>query len=41
MRDPQLMAAVEAGPLGDLPVPVVDRLLGQGTLIRASAGTTL
>jgi CRP-like cAMP-binding protein len=35
------MAAVEAGPLGDLPVPVVDRILGAATLIRASAGTTL
>jgi CRP/FNR family transcriptional regulator len=40
-RDPELIAAVEAGPLGDLPVPVVDRLLAHATLIRASAGTTL
>ena len=41
MRDAELMAAVEAGPLGELPVPVADRLLAQVTLIRASAGTTL
>jgi len=41
MRDPQLMAAVEAGPLGDLPVPVVERLLGQATLIRAGPGSVL
>ncbi|MGY1712204.1 Crp/Fnr family transcriptional regulator [Geodermatophilus sp. SYSU D00758] len=41
MRDPELMAAVEAGPLGDLPVPVVDRILADATLVRASAGTTL
>jgi CRP/FNR family transcriptional regulator, cyclic AMP receptor protein len=41
MRDPELMAAVAAGPLRDLPVPVVDRILGEATLIRASAGTTL
>jgi CRP/FNR family transcriptional regulator, cyclic AMP receptor protein len=41
MRDPELMAAVEGGPLGDLPVPAVERLLGRATLIRASAGTML
>jgi CRP/FNR family transcriptional regulator, cyclic AMP receptor protein len=41
MWDPELMAAVEVGPLGDLPVPVVERILGEATLIRASAGTTL
>ena len=41
MRDPELMAAVEAGPLRDLPVPVVDRILREATLVRASAGTTL
>jgi len=41
MRDPELLSAVEAGPLGDLPVPVVERLLGQATLIRAGPGSVL
>lgn len=41
MRDPELMAAVEAGPLGGLPLPVVDRLLGEVTVVRADAGTVL
>lgn len=41
MPDPELMAAVEAGPLGDLPVPVVERILAQVTLVRAGAGTLL
>ncbi len=41
MPDPELMGAVEAGPLGDLPVPVVDRILNQVTVVRASAGTLL
>jgi CRP/FNR family transcriptional regulator len=40
VRDPELWAAVEAGPLADLPVPVVNVLLDNVTLLRAGAGTT-
>jgi CRP/FNR family cyclic AMP-dependent transcriptional regulator len=39
--DAEVQAAVEAGPLGDLPASVVGRLLTEATLIRLSAGGTL
>lgn len=40
MRDPEVWEAVTSGPLADLPVPVVDRILDNVTLLRAAAGTT-
>jgi CRP/FNR family transcriptional regulator len=40
VTDPELWGAIEAGPLADLPVPVITQLLQETTLLRSQAGTT-